>query len=278
MHVMCVPAGLLAVPGFVDMHVHVCGGGGEAGPSSRTPEARLSELLLAGITTVCGITGTDSVSRSQVDVHPWPGLHMLSCCRAMPRSWLCLQGASLLRRCCLTAIQPPPCLQENLIAKVRGLTEDGLTALHWCGSYRLPAATATGSEQRELCLVDSCIGVGEVAVADRRGSAPTPHDLLQLALEARVGGMLAGKAGLVHCHMGPGRPGMQPLRDALAASSGDLPITAFHPTHMARSSQLVMEGAAWLADGGTLDLTCGCAARWWPPGVPPAGAGGAGLG
>ena len=48
------------------MHVHVCGGGGEAGPSSRTPEARLSELLLAGITTVCGILGTDSVSRSQV--------------------------------------------------------------------------------------------------------------------------------------------------------------------------------------------------------------------
>lgn len=58
-------AGLIAVPGFVDMHVHVAGGGGEAGPASRTPEARLSELLLAGITTVVGLTGTDSVSRSQ---------------------------------------------------------------------------------------------------------------------------------------------------------------------------------------------------------------------
>jgi beta-aspartyl-dipeptidase (metallo-type) len=61
------------VPGFIDMHVHVCGGGGEAGPSSRTPEARLSELLLAGITTVCGILGTDSVSRSQV------GLTQVAC-------------------------------------------------------------------------------------------------------------------------------------------------------------------------------------------------------
>ncbi len=59
-------AGLIAVPGFVDMHVHAAGGGGEAGPSSRTPEAQLSELLRAGITTVVGTTGTDSVSRSQV--------------------------------------------------------------------------------------------------------------------------------------------------------------------------------------------------------------------
>lgn len=58
--------GLLAVPGFVDLHVHICGGGGEAGPASRTPEATLSQLLGAGITTAVGVTGTDSVSRSQV--------------------------------------------------------------------------------------------------------------------------------------------------------------------------------------------------------------------
>ena len=185
---------------------------------------------------------------------------LLGCCTVCKSA----RAPPLLRLCCLASIQPAPCLQENLIAKVRGLGEDGLTALHWCGSYRLPAATATGGVQRELCLVDSCIGVGEVAVSDHRGSAPTPQDLLQLALEARAGGMLSGKAGIVHCHMGPGRAGMQPLCEALAASSGGLPITAFHPTHMARSRQLVEEGAAWLADGGTLDLTCGCAAHcWW---------------
>lgn len=59
-------AGLIAVPGLIDIHQHVCGGGGEAGPASRTPEAKLSELLNAGITTVVGLTGTDSVSRAQV--------------------------------------------------------------------------------------------------------------------------------------------------------------------------------------------------------------------
>ena len=48
------------------MHSHITGGGGEAGPASRCPEARLSELLDAGITTVVGVIGTDTVTRSQV--------------------------------------------------------------------------------------------------------------------------------------------------------------------------------------------------------------------
>lgn len=52
-------------PGFVDMHVHVTGGGGEAGPASRCPESQLSDFLRVGTTTVVGVCGTDSVSRSQ---------------------------------------------------------------------------------------------------------------------------------------------------------------------------------------------------------------------
>lgn len=78
-------SGLLAVPGFIDMHVHVCGGGGEAGPASRTPEAALSQLLRAGITTVVGVTGTDSVSRSQVRRESRHcNLHAEAACLAKP--------------------------------------------------------------------------------------------------------------------------------------------------------------------------------------------------
>jgi len=57
-------SGLKIVPGFVDSHVHLTGGGGELGPESRTPESRLSELTTVGLTTVIGVLGTDSVSRS----------------------------------------------------------------------------------------------------------------------------------------------------------------------------------------------------------------------
>lgn len=60
--------GLYLVPGFIDAHVHITGGGGEAGPSSRTPEIQLSQLTQAGITTVVGCLGTDAVSRSMEEL------------------------------------------------------------------------------------------------------------------------------------------------------------------------------------------------------------------
>jgi beta-aspartyl-dipeptidase (metallo-type) len=55
---------LKAVPGFVDQHVHLSGGGGEGGPATRTPDIRITELTTAGITTAIGLLGTDGVTRS----------------------------------------------------------------------------------------------------------------------------------------------------------------------------------------------------------------------
>lgn len=56
--------GLRAVPGFIDSHAHVAGGGGESGFTSRVPEAQLTDFTCAGITSVIGMLGTDSVTRS----------------------------------------------------------------------------------------------------------------------------------------------------------------------------------------------------------------------
>ena len=84
---------------------------------------------------------------------------------------------------------------ENLLTKVRAINEEGLTAFMWTGGYQLPSPTITGRVKRDVCLIEPCIGVGEVAVADHRGSQPTVHDLEILGSECRVGGMLAGKAG-----------------------------------------------------------------------------------
>lgn len=56
--------GMTAVPGFIDQHVHVTGGGGEGGFESRTPEVTLSSVIKAGVTTVVGLLGTDSFTRS----------------------------------------------------------------------------------------------------------------------------------------------------------------------------------------------------------------------
>lgn len=56
-------SGKIAVPGFIDSHVHILGGGGEGGFTTRTPEAKLSTLTKAGVTTVIGCLGTDGVGR-----------------------------------------------------------------------------------------------------------------------------------------------------------------------------------------------------------------------
>ena len=57
-------AGLILVPGLIDAHVHIAGAGGEGGPASRTPELLLSDMLMAGVTTVIGCLGTDGITRS----------------------------------------------------------------------------------------------------------------------------------------------------------------------------------------------------------------------
>lgn len=57
-------AGKIAVPGLIDQHVHVTGGGGEGGFCTRVPEFQLSSAVRAGVTTLVGVLGTDSFTRS----------------------------------------------------------------------------------------------------------------------------------------------------------------------------------------------------------------------
>ena len=52
------------VPGFIDQHVHITGGGGEGSYKTRVPEIMLSKLTKSGITTVVGLLGTDGTTRS----------------------------------------------------------------------------------------------------------------------------------------------------------------------------------------------------------------------
>ena len=57
-------SGKLVIPGFIDPHVHITGGGGESSFKSRVPEIMLSDLTSAGITTVIGLLGTDGSTRN----------------------------------------------------------------------------------------------------------------------------------------------------------------------------------------------------------------------
>lgn len=56
--------GMKLIPGLIDQHIHVTGGGGEGSFHTRTPELNLSELIEGGITTVVGLLGTDGITRT----------------------------------------------------------------------------------------------------------------------------------------------------------------------------------------------------------------------
>ena len=58
--------GMYALPGYVDRHVHITGGGGEGGFSNAVAPLRVEALVRAGVTTVGGLLGTDGTVRSVV--------------------------------------------------------------------------------------------------------------------------------------------------------------------------------------------------------------------
>ncbi len=60
--------GQLIVPGFIDNHVHIMGGGGEGSYRTRTPELVLSDAVKGGITTLVGVIGTDGTTRTMASL------------------------------------------------------------------------------------------------------------------------------------------------------------------------------------------------------------------
>src|SRR5690606_25592032 len=130
----------------------------------------------------------------------------------------------------------------ELLSHVYALREQGLSAWAYCGGYHLPPATLTGSVRGDIVFVEPVIGVGELAISDHRSSQPTLDELLRVASEAHVAGLMTGKAGVVHLHLGDGERGLDLVRQALATS--ELPPRVFQPTHVNRRKALFEEALA----------------------------------
>ena len=131
----------------------------------------------------------------------------------------------------------------DLLMKAKALRLRGVSCWIHTGSYQVPPPTITGNVARDIILFDEIIGVGEVAIADHRSSAPTVEELRKLALQARVGGMLGGKGGVTFLHMGDGRQPFDLVRRAVEGS--ELPVTQVLPTHCARNAHILGDAKAW---------------------------------
>lgn len=144
---------------------------------------------------------------------------------------------------------------SDLLAKARALEIEGLTTYMYTGTYQYPCPTLTGDFRSDLVLIDKVLGVGEIALADHRGSQLSLELLLKIGSEARIGGLIGGKPGIVHLHLGDGKDGLALL--FAAQDKADLPITTFNPTHVNRNKKLFCDALDWLALGGWIDLTVG---------------------
>lgn len=204
------------LPGLIDQHVHLIGGGGEDGFASRTPAVSVENIIRSGITTVVGVLGTDGNSRSVKD----------------------------------------------LLAKANALDSEGISVRIHTGSYEIPSITLCGDIGTDIAYIDKVIGV-KAAMSDHRSSCPTARDLVNLGTKARVAGMLSGKPGIVHIHVGSGKEGLDPLFKAVEIS--DLPARQFSPTHLTRSKELFEEALRFARLGAFIDITAdatGCLNRF----------------
>ena len=195
------------VPGFIDAHAHITGGGGEAGFATQVPVLPISEFTSAGVTTVVGLLGTDDTSRSM----------------------------------------------ENLISRVYGLREEGLSAYCWSGGYHYPPTSLMPTSKQDMVFLEPVIGIGEFAISDHRSSQPSFEEVIRLASEAHVAGLMTGKAGIIHFHIGDGERKLALLERAIKET--EIPPRVFNPTHVNRNKALFDHACELLGLGAYIDIT-----------------------
>ncbi|MBL4680093.1 MAG: beta-aspartyl-peptidase [Pseudomonadales bacterium] len=195
------------IPGLIDGHTHITGGGGETGFASRVPTVALSNFTSAGVTTAIGLLGTDDVTRST----------------------------------------------SSLIAGTLALREEGMSAWCYTGGYHFPLTTLTDSAIKDITHIDCVIGIGELAISDHRSSQISWRELARIASEAHVAGLITGKAGIVHLHLGDGESGLSLLKKVFKKT--ELPNRVLNPTHVNRLSSLFEEACELVETGTYIDLT-----------------------
>ncbi|MBM1153252.1 beta-aspartyl-peptidase [Enterococcus durans] len=148
-----------------------------------------------------------------------------------------------------------------LISKAKGLEAEGITTFVYEGSYRLPVKTVTDSIIKDFLTIDKIIGIGEIAVSDHRSSQPTFEEFARATADARVGGMLSGKAGIVNVHLGGGTRKLDLLKKVVEET--EIPISQFLPTHANRTQELLDACIEFAKNGGTIDFTASEDPDFW---------------
>ncbi len=202
-------SGKIIIPGIVDTHVHITGGGGEGGFTTRTSEITFEEIAEAGVTTLVGVLGTDGYARRV----------------------------------------------EDVLVKCMALREEGFDCYFLTGSYTFPITTMRGSVAEDIIFNEYCLGTGEVAHCDHRGSLMRYEEFTRLAADTRNGARLAGIKGVLNIHLG-NYP--NPADFFIRACEEDITFRPLIvPTHVTRKYDVFDSCLKFLEYGGQIDITAG---------------------
>ncbi len=143
---------------------------------------------------------------------------------------------------------------HTLYAKVKALESEGISAYMYSGYYGLDPVYLMPTIQDDMIFIDKVLGC-KIAISDIRSSYPTDLELLRLLRQIMVGGMLAGKKGILHLHIGNLPTRLDPLFRIVEEHG--FPIRHISPTHVARTKELFEDAIRFALLGGSIDITTG---------------------
>jgi beta-aspartyl-dipeptidase (metallo-type) len=143
---------------------------------------------------------------------------------------------------------------KTLYAKTKALDKEGITAYMLTSYFGIVPITITGSIQDDLIFIDKVLGC-KVAISDERSSYPTTLELVRHLRDVHVGGLVSGKGGILHVHLG----GLTSKMDILfeIVKDFEFPIRHISPTHVGRTKQLFDQALDFARLGGIIDITTG---------------------
>jgi beta-aspartyl-dipeptidase (metallo-type) len=139
-----------------------------------------------------------------------------------------------------------------LLAKAKGLNEEGLTAYIWSGGYNVPPTTLMRCVREDILFISEVIGAGEIAISDERSNVHDPLELSKLVKDAYVGGLLSKKCGITHFHVGEGKARLKLLRTLI--DDYEINPALIYPTHVERNEELMREAIELSARGSYVDI------------------------
>ena len=107
----------------------------------------------------------------------------------------------------------------SLVAKTKGLNEQGMSAYCYTGSYQIPVHTLTDSITKDIMMIQEIIGTGEIAISDHRSSQPTFEEFARVVADTEI------------------------------------PASQLLPTHVNRNEMLFCKAIEYALKGGAVDFT-----------------------